>query len=1069
MSGSGTEMVDLDAEMEQDVEAPTGAESKTEEARVSKNVTLSGLQIYDDAEDFYDAKPQIPLKHYGFGNGKAGVQELQIGSCGKNGQWLMKPGFLNPWASLIGFSTLLGFALYCIISPKDAKTQLAVWQSWCTMMFSWFYIASQNVWIVFLFVVYYYYGNVRLGKQTDKPEFDNSTYFAMLFSCGVAVGLFVYGTAEPLYHYDYWVKHRFNGGGHETQNDKANFAILTTMFHWGFHGWCVYTLVGLQMGIMAYKYMLPMTMRTCFYPLLHKHTWGWIGSCIDGFSIVTIVAGVCTSLGLGAVQIRRGLEGMETIVYNGAPTDGYLINDVWSEETATWSTKLVNAGIKTTGSKADGLAGTIGSTPDDQLLLIIWMITLFATVSVVSGIHFGIKTLSQLAFGMGLFILGVAFFLGNTPFFLGNMSQAVGYYLQYFMTQLGWHTDAFAQLGHGEGAAPDGKGASKSGQQYGGSPSFMDGWTIFYWGWWIAWSPFVGSFIARISRGRSIAEVINYSLTGPLIFSFLWFGVFGGAAIAMENNAQSLWMAGRDLYNDPTYFQAGQGNNVTNPAQGFTSSYATQPVGPSKSGFGTGTDCGKFEVDETSAGFGYCAEGGTHFAKNFENADMSLMTKLNMPGCVPLGYKKFRNASAGAPAKQKFKVSKGCGACFVQQTNFSVMGLGKYQNETKTGCEMYALNNPGMPCPFYIKSWAADAGLSPQCLFTDWDQEASWYNLMGQYYTLGPFLQGLSIVTLSLYFVTSSDSGSLVVDMMAANGRDEQNPLQRVLWAVVEGLVATGLVVGGASDGGGGSKNVLKALQAASICCGLPFTFLLCFMMPALWYGLSRFNADGTLVSGLKEWREDHDSERTHFRVPIYGGIFDAMEWLFCFGGKFDTVDQKARFTKLEAEGEQGAVKFPDKFTWAHFFVSLLCPPLIFYDIYAQLDHGHHTSTMIDGEKVSWGVKMWNPCMSEVKWNSIISPIVAAILFYAALICICFPSNTGIWGVGWCLYFMFAGMLTMLRKYVRTQIDIDGNMFEDFFSSLVLYPCCLSQIYEEVLWVTKHPRELKAHGGKHHE
>lgn len=352
MSGSGTEMVDLDAEMEQDVEAPTGAESKTEEARVSKNVTLSGLQIYDDAEDFYDAKPQIPLKHYGFGNGKAGVQELQIGSCGKNGQWLMKPGFLNPWASLIGFSTLLGFALYCIISPKDAKTQLAVWQSWCTMMFSWFYIASQNVWIVFLFVVYYYYGNVRLGKQTDKPEFDNSTYFAMLFSCGVAVGLFVYGTAEPLYHYDYWVKHRFNGGGHETQNDKANFAILTTMFHWGFHGWCVYTLVGLQMGIMAYKYMLPMTMRTCFYPLLHKHTWGWIGSCIDGFSIVTIVAGVCTSLGLGAVQIRRGLEGMDTIVYYGAPTDGYLINDVWSEETATWSTKLVNAGLKTTGSKA---------------------------------------------------------------------------------------------------------------------------------------------------------------------------------------------------------------------------------------------------------------------------------------------------------------------------------------------------------------------------------------------------------------------------------------------------------------------------------------------------------------------------------------------------------------------------------------------------------------------------------------------------------------------------------------------------------------------------------------------
>ena len=125
---------------------------------------------------------------------------------------------------------------------------------------------------------------------------------------------------------------------------------------------------------------------------------------------------------------------------------------------------------------------------------IIWGITVIATVSVISGLHVGIKFISQIAFFGGVFILLVVLFLGNTSFFLNGMVQATGYYLQYFLTQLGWHTDAFAQLGYGEGGAPDMLGASKSSQEYGGSPSFMDGWTIFYWGWWIAWSPFVGTF-----------------------------------------------------------------------------------------------------------------------------------------------------------------------------------------------------------------------------------------------------------------------------------------------------------------------------------------------------------------------------------------------------------------------------------------------------------------------------------------------------------------------------------------------------------------------------------------------
>ena len=105
---------------------------------------------------------------------------------------------------------------------------------------------------------------------------------------------------------------------------------------------------------------------------------------------------------------------------------------------------------------------------------------------------------------------------------LNLVVQSTGYYMQTII-QLGFHTDAFAQLGN----APDGKEAE----------NWMDGWTIFYWGWWIACCPFVGMFIAKISRGRTIRQFINTTLTAPVAFSILWFCVFGGAGLKMERDA----------------------------------------------------------------------------------------------------------------------------------------------------------------------------------------------------------------------------------------------------------------------------------------------------------------------------------------------------------------------------------------------------------------------------------------------------------------------------------------------------------------------------------------------------
>jgi choline-glycine betaine transporter len=598
-------------------------------------------------------------------------------------------------------------------------------------------------------------------------------------------------------------------------NDKANYAILLTLFHWGFHGWVPYALVGVQLGIMSYRHGLPLLMRTAFYPLLGKHTWGWIGDVIDGFTIVTVVSGICTSLGLGVWQITVGMAGLSWLPED---CDGDCYRDVY--------------------------------------LAIIWGITCIATLSVLSGLGNGIKTLSQISLFAACFILGVTFFLGDTWFYMNSLTQCVGYYAQYSMTQLGWHVDAFAQQAWGSGGTPDMEGAPKA--VTGGS--FMDGWTIFYWGWWIAWCPFVGTFIARISRGRTVKEVIVYSLGGPLITSMLWFGIFGAMAIGMENNSQLLWQAGTDLYNDPSTFQTGQ-HGI--PQAEFLGSYLG----------------GAIDSRETTGGFGTSngrCSGWAIPAKTNSSCVMDSVLGVylnNGQACRPYCGDRFSvNHPQCIPQGAVEGVSKACGACFVQQPNFDRNGM--------TGCQIFEANpkNMGLPCPKYIKYWSANVAMSPVCLFTDWDQEASWYNTMAQFGPLlGYFFNVVSILSLLLFFVTSSDSGSLVVDTIAANGRDESSVIQRIFWAFTEGGLATGLVLGAEV---GAEKSVLKALQAASICTGLPYTCLLCFLMPAIWLGFEL---------------ETHMKRKT-FKTPIFGGIFDLVDVVFSRGKCPVPVSQTKNF-----------------------------------------------------------------------------------------------------------------------------------------------------------------------------
>eukprot|EP01047_Picozoa_sp_COSAG01_P035888 COSAG01_NODE_2776_length_7094_cov_14.701930_5_plen_778_part_00 len=401
---------------------------------------------------------------------------------------------------------------YDVAQDWSANGEFAKWKQWVAAKFNWFYIGSQDVWIVFIIVVYFSkYSDIKLCKKGDEeqpPEYSDASWFSMLFCSGIGVGLFYFGVAEPVWHYTDGTS-RYTTNPNLTDEQVAQDAMNLTFFHWGLHGFVVYTQVGLILGIMSYRWGLPMTMKSCFYPLLGDAIFGVIGDIIDIVSVITTLFGVCTSLGLGTMQLAQGLQ--------------RLTYDDRTGESAIMNTKGTQVAV-------------------------IAFITLIATLSVVSGIKKGIQRLSNIAFSMGLMILFIGFFIGDSYYMLNVFVQSVGYYIQWVI-QLGSHTSAFATSpfelwdAHGKDLSPTASPAGASHSMNVENKAWMDWWTLFYWGWWIAWSPFVGTFMAKISKGRTIKQFILGSCILPVLFGFIWFTVFGGVGIEMSRDAKAMGIA----------------------------------------------------------------------------------------------------------------------------------------------------------------------------------------------------------------------------------------------------------------------------------------------------------------------------------------------------------------------------------------------------------------------------------------------------------------------------------------------------------------------------------------------
>lgn len=581
-------------------------------------------------------------------------------------------------------------------SPEQdwsANQEFARWKTWVASRFSWFYIGSQDVWIVFIIIVYFSkYSDIKLcraGDEDQAPEYSDASWFSMLFCSGIGVGLFYYGVAEPVWHYTDGTN-RYSSDASNTDVQVAQDAMNLTFFHWGLHGFVVYTQVGLILGIICHRWGMPMTMKNCFYPLLGDKVFGRVGDLIDTLSVITTLFGVCTSLGLGVTQLAGGLERLTK-------------DDITGES-------------------------SIKNTTATQIV-IVWVITAIATISVVSGIKNGIQRLSNIAFTMGLMILFVGLYIGDTWYFLNVFVQSVGYYIQYVI-QLGSITSAFATTpfelfdAHNTDLSPAVSPAGAIHESTTENAKWMDWWTLFYWGWWIAWSPFVGTFMAKISKGRTIRQFILGSCLGPVLFGFIWFSVFGGAGIQMARDAAA--------------------NSVTSATV------------------------------------------------------VAVLDKSQLP------------EDGGLQAGMAHTTGWVSGECAIQQAVNDCAA-------TKD-CEYEYLKHPSL-----INNLAGRGT-------TD-----MWYDMMLSYGEpdgfMGWLLYVFSMLSLVLYFVTSSDSGSLVIDILAANGVEEPPVAQRIFWACMEGVTATALLIAGGS-------NAVGALSTVSIVAGLPYTVLLCLICTSTWRAL---------------------------------------------------------------------------------------------------------------------------------------------------------------------------------------------------------------------------------------
>lgn len=364
---------------------------------------------------------------------------------------------VNPPVFFISAGLILLFVMLSAVFPERAGSTFDAVQTKIVHDFGWFYILAVALFLIFvIFLMLSRYGDVKLGPDDSEPEYSYLSWFAMLFSAGMGIGLLFFGVAEPIQHY------ARPPVGEGSTIASAREAMVLTFFHWGVHAWAIYIVVGLALAYFAFRRGLPLTLRSSLFPLIGTRIHGPIGHAIDIFAVLGTMFGVATSLGFGVLQVNAGFA------------------------------HLFGMPVSTTVQ-----------------VILIAVITGMATLSAGTGLDKGVKRLSELNIILAIALLVFVLFAGSTVFLLQAYVQNIGAYL--------------------------GEVVQRTFRMYAYEPNaWLGDWTLFYWGWWISWSPFVGMFIARISRGRTIREFVTGVLLVPVLFTCLWMTVFGNTAIGID-------------------------------------------------------------------------------------------------------------------------------------------------------------------------------------------------------------------------------------------------------------------------------------------------------------------------------------------------------------------------------------------------------------------------------------------------------------------------------------------------------------------------------------------------------
>lgn len=365
------------------------------------------------------------------------------------------PGWVFYCSSII----LACFVAFGIASPVTFSAWAEQALAFTTSHFGWLYLFVTTGFLIFcLSVALSNYGNIRLGADGEAPEFSYTSWLGMIFSAGMGVGLVFWGVAEPMTHY-------INpplGGAEPNSAEAAGLALRYSLFHWGFHQWANFAVVGLAIAYVRFRQGRPGLISEAFRSTLGDGVDHGTGHAINILAVVATVFGVATTLGLGLIQINSGMDAVFGIGFGE------------SQQLAI-------------------LAG-IG---------IIFLICSMAPLE--SGVRYVSDANMILAAGILLFV----FFAGPTDFITAAMTNAIG---DYFNNMMGMSLVMTPYTGD----------------------AWVERWTIFYWAWGLSWAPFVGSFIARISRGRTIREFVLGVIGMPVLLSALWFATFGGSALYFE-------------------------------------------------------------------------------------------------------------------------------------------------------------------------------------------------------------------------------------------------------------------------------------------------------------------------------------------------------------------------------------------------------------------------------------------------------------------------------------------------------------------------------------------------------